>query len=282
MLNMLFEYIWLLLKWPCYIILSLMIIFYLLVYLHVGYQLLINKQRFKKPKNKHTFKRHPLKDIFWNLPKQISLDIFNKDPDDFPYQGIIIFEGRQGYGKTISMIEYTRFMQNKYPLSKCICNIQYDKRDEALTHWKQLLTYDNDRLGVIVDIDEIQNWFNSKDSKDFPPEMLTTVTTNRKNTRIILGTAQQFYMIAKDIRTQCTEVRSCRTLFGCLTFVLRREPHVESDGIITGYKFKGLYFFAHTPELRNSYDTREMVYRLAEVGFNERPPEVKIDMSQFR
>ncbi|MBE5879854.1 MAG: AAA family ATPase [Lachnospiraceae bacterium] len=282
MLKTLFNMIWMLLKWPLYIICAIIVFFYLIVFLHLLYQIVVKKKRPKKAKSKHNYKRKPLKDLFWYFPQQCALDMLNKNPDAFPYQGVIIFEGRQGYGKTISMMEFTRLMQLQYPDVKCLCNISYEYRDGALTHWRQLLKYENGEEGVIVDIDEIQNWFNSKDSKDFPPEMLTTITTNRKNARIVCGTAQQFYMIAKDIRTQTTEVRSCRTFMGCLTFVIRKFPIVESDGTIRGYKYLGMYFFAHKPVLRESYDTKEMVDRLADVGFNERPPEVKVDMSQFR
>lgn len=278
MLHNLITTFWDLLKIPFYVFAFVVLFFYVLVFLHIFYQFIFKKKRPKKAQSVHKFKRHPLKAVFYDFPKQIALDFFSRNPDAFPYQGVIIFEGRQGYGKTISMMEYARFMQKKYPLSKCCCNINYDLRDSQLTDWKQLLSFVNGEYGVIDILDEMQNWFNSKDSKDFPPEMLSVVTQNRKNRRIILGTAQQFYMLAKDIRTQCTEVRSCRTFLGCLTFVVRREPHVESDGTITGYTFKGIYFFAHTPELRNSYDTYEVVNRAVEVGYQERR---NVDLSVY-
>ena len=41
--------------------------------------------------------------------------------------------------------------------------------------------------GVICLIDEMQNWFSSNQSKNFPPEMLQVVTQNRKNRRVIMG-----------------------------------------------------------------------------------------------
>ena len=40
--------------------------------------------------------------------------------------------------------------------------------------------------GVIVVMDELQNWFSSNDSKNFPPEMLSVITQNRKNRRMVL------------------------------------------------------------------------------------------------
>ena len=115
------------------------------------------------------------------------------------------------------MIRDTRNLQTEYPKCKVIGNLDYKFQDDELKDWQQIIDYKNNKKGVIIQIDEIQNWFNSKASKDFPMEMTQIVTTNRKQRRVIMGTAQRFYMVAKDIRTQVTEVRNCTTLFGCLT-----------------------------------------------------------------
>ena len=85
-------------------------------------------------------------------------------------------------------------------------------------------------------MDELQNWFSSNDSKNFPPEMLGVITQNRKNRRIILGTSQNFYLLAKAIRSQATEVRRCSTFLGCLTIVRRAEPILDSEGNVAEWK----------------------------------------------
>ena len=118
-------------------------------------------------------------------------------------------------------------------------------------------------------MDELQNWFSSNDSKNFPPEMLEVITQNRKNRRIILGTAQSFYLLSKAIRTQTTEVRRCATLLGCLTIVRRFEPILDAEGNVAEWKKKGMYFFVHNKELRDSYDTFKVIQRLTKVGFKE-------------
>lgn len=125
-------------------------------------------------------------------------------------------------------------------------------------------------------MDELQNWFSSNDSKNFPPEMLSVITQNRKNRRIILGTSQVFNMLAKAIRTQTTEVRRCTTLLGCLTLVRRLEPILDSEGNVVEWKKKGFYFFAHDKKLRESYDTWKVIERFKNVGFQKREivPEV--------
>lgn len=185
----------------------------------------------------------------------------------FGYKGLVIFEGRQGSGKTISMIQFARQMQEEYPRVKCITNLGYTKQDDELNHWKKLTDYSNDKYGVICVMDELQNWFSSNQSKDFPPEMLQVITQNRKNRRIILGTSQNFYLLAKAIRSQCTEIRRCITLLGCLTIVRRLEPILDSDGNVKEFKSIGYYFYVHDKDLRDSYDTYKVIESLSKSGF---------------
>lgn len=211
------------------------------------------------------------KKLFFKLPQRMVLDNFDRDPDFFRHQGLVIFEGRQGSGKTISMIEYARTMQQEYPKSLCTTNLAYIGEDMPLKDWRMLLRYKNGIFGVIVCMDELQNWFSSNDSKNFPPEMLTIITQNRKNRRIILGTSQNFYLLAKAIRSQATEVRRCSTFFGALTLVRKFEPILDSEGNVQEYKKRGWYFFVHDKELRDSYDTFKVIERATKVGFQDVP-----------
>lgn len=208
--------------------------------------------------------------LFIQFPSQFFYDLLHTDPNVFKPQGIVIFEGKQGSGKTMSMMHYVTKLKMEYPESKCLSNTEYDLKDLDLKHWKQLVDYKNGIYGVIVIMDELQNWFSCKDSKNFPPEMLSVVTQNRKNRRIICGTAQNFYMLSKDIRTQCSEVRKAHTLFGCFCIVSRHEPVFTSDGEVERYKFRGLYTYVQTKELRESYDTYSVIERLSLSGFKER------------
>jgi hypothetical protein len=214
-------------------------------------------------------KRPALLRLVWDFPKQLANDFFDLDPDDFPYKGCVIFTGRQGNGKTIAMVEYGLRMKKEYPLSKLITNLCVSGEDDILDHWKKLVTYSNGSKGVICLIDETQNWFSSTQSRNFPPEMLQVITQNRKNRRIILGTAQNFYLLAKAIRSQCTEVRECRTFFGCITLVRRKEPILDAEGNVTEWDKKGSYFFVHDRELRDSYDTYKVIEALSHSGFKD-------------
>lgn len=172
-------------------------------------------------------------------------------------------------------------MQKEYPSCKVLTNLAYTKEDIALNHWKQLVDFKNGIYGVIAAIDELQNWFSSNQSKNFPPEMLQVITQNRKNRRVILGTAQNFYMLAKNIRSQCTEVRECFTIFGSLTIVRKREPVLDNDGNVVEWKNRGMYFFVHDKELRDSYDTYKVIESLKNSGFIEsKPIELNLGISQ--
>lgn len=121
-------------------------------------------------------------------------------------------------------------------------------------------------------IDEIQNWFSSKQSKDFPPEMFEVVTQNRKNRRIIVATTQNFYQPAKDVRAQCSEVRKCCTFFGVFTVVHAVRPVLDSNGDVKDWKHVRFYSFVHTKEIREAYDTYKVIESLAKSGFKERVP----------
>ena len=229
-----------------------------------------NGKRFQKGTSYTRVKKISfLQKIFIDLPKRIVDDMFAKNPDFFPYQGLIIFEGRQGNGKTISAIQFARQMQQEYKKAKVMTNLNYKYEDDQMNHWSKLINYKNGIYGVIAVLDETQNWFASNQSKNFPPEMLQVITQNRKNRRIILGTAQNFYLLAKAIRSQTTEVRRCATFFGCLTLVRRFEPILDSEGNVQEFKKRGFYFYVHDEDLRNSYDTYHVIESFSNSGFKE-------------
>ena len=221
-----------------------------------------------------------IKSLFWLFPMQYIKDYFARDPEFFKRQGCIIFTGRQGNGKTIAMVEQAKNWQKEYPKAKTITNLAYEDQDDELDHWNKLIDYKNGIYGVICLIDEMQNWFSSNASKNFPPEMLEVITQNRKNRRVIMGTAQSFNRLAKPIREQATEVRKCWTFFGCITFVQRVYPELNSSGDVISWKHRGFYYFVHTDAIRESYDTYKVIERLREVGFQDKPPDISVHVHQ--
>lgn len=265
----LITFLWEFLKTPLFIILFLIGYCIVAVLVHIGISMK-KGFRFKKGSRQKVVQRKWYQKLFVDFPKRYAADIMERDADFFRYQGMYIFTGRQGNGKTIAMTEFIRRMHTEFPLSQCITNYGYKGQHKELRHWKQLLNFSNGKKGVIVGIDETQNWFSSNESKDFPPEMLGVCTQNRKNRRVICGTAQNFYLLAKAIRTQTVEVRECLTLCGCITFVRCREPILNEVGDVVEWKKRGTYWFVHDKELRESYDTYRVIENLSKSGFQER------------
>lgn len=278
MLKIFLKMCWALVEWLKYPIILILTIYVIFMFMCVVFILIGFKQgkRFKKGSRQKVKKHGFFRKIFIDAPKQIVEDKFNQDPDFFTHQGLIIFEGRQGSGKTTSMVYEAMQLQKEFPLAKCTSNLAYTHQDIALNDWRMLINYKNGIKGVIVMMDELQNWFCSNDSKNFPPEMLQVITQNRKNRRVIFGTAQNFYLLSKAIRTQTTEVRRCVTLLGCITIVRRFEPILDAQGDVLEWKNKGMYFFVHDKKLRESYDTYKVIERLQKVGFKEEQTETNI------
>ena len=262
----LLSILWTILKYPLIVIAAVFAVLGFRVFLSfvVAYA-----RGMRKPKGNHNIASRPslLKNLFVLFPRQFISDYFSRPADWFKYQGVIVFTGRQGSGKTVALVEQTMRMQREFPDCLCISNLAYEFQDEELIHWKQLVDYSNGHKGVIVQMDEMQNWFSSNQSKDFPPEFLEVITQNRKNRRVILGTSQVFNRLSKPLREQATEVRKCMTVFGCITFVHRVVPELNSSGEVIRWKHVGFYWFVHTPEIRNAYDTYHVIASLANSGF---------------
>lgn len=136
----------------------------------------------------------------------------------FPYYGVTLYCGRQGSGKTMSMVEQLEYYKQHFPSVLIYTNFGYLRQDGALSDWSQILETKNGLDGVVFAIDEIQKEWNIYDAKGFPIELLGLVTQQRKQNIKILGTAQTFGRVVKQLREQAFEVVDCRTFGGCWTF----------------------------------------------------------------
>lgn len=205
--------------------------------------------------------------IFWDFPKQFILDKFNKDPDEFEPYGFRMICGEQGRGKTITLVYLLMKYQEMYPYAKTFTNLCYKYEDGQINSWRDMINYSNGKYGCICVLDEVQNWFSSLQSKDFPPEMLTEITQQRKQRKVIFGTSQVFTRTAKPIREQTYLIYDPLTIFGCITIVRKKKPILDDSGTVTGYKHRGMFFFVHTPQIRSAFDTYKKIIQQAEVGF---------------
>lgn len=216
-------------------------------------------------------RRSVWKQLFYDAPKRYVMDIYEREPDFFAPQGIHMFCGEQGCGKTIAAVEMMLRYQKMYPKSKMITNFGVTTENDELKQWQQLLDYTNGKQGVIVGIDEIQNWFMSGKNQ-LPEGMLEVATQNRKNRRIICCTAQVFTRVNKGLREQVTNVYEPHTYLGCFTVVIKKKYKFDTEGKVLESKIKGMYCFTHTEELRSAYDTYKVIHTLAKEGFKDLPP----------
>lgn len=211
------------------------------------------------------FQYNPIDFVLDSL-KILSFDLQNFDPETFVDTGIVVYEGPQGSGKTLSMVYDILRLENKYKKLKVMDN--FGLSEKQIEHPSDLVDFQNGHLGVITSIDEMGIWFNNRDFKHFSETgMLQVIFENRKVRRLLVGTTQKFFLIDKNIRVQTSEVRSAHTFGGFLTYYVRKIPNVDADGNVLGYRFKGIRFFIQSNELRNCYDTYKVIRKFKDKGY---------------
>ena len=212
-------------------------------------------------------KRNVFVRLFWDFPKRFVLDKLTQDPDRYNNTAIIIFEGEQGSGKTIAAVQYIYEELRKYPLAQFSANIDVKGQSGLLEDINQILETDNGIYGQLNLLDEVQNWFNSNESKNVPVEFVGEICQQRKQAKAIIGTTQRFNRMSKQLRQETTILMRPITIMGCLTIVRKYKPKVDADGQVAKMKMLGCYFFVHSDELREAYDTYAKVKRLNLKGF---------------
>lgn len=241
----------------------------LMFFVQMAYLRFKKGYKLKKGFKPKLVKRSILKRLYVDFPRRWALDVYERDPDQFKEYGLHMFCGHQGSGKTISMVHLIQSLQAKYPKLQLMTNMEMVGEDFKLSHWRDLIDNTNGEKGMICVLDEIQNWFNSMQSKNFPPEMLTEISQQRKQQKMLIGTSQVFSRIAKPIREQTTFVYCPRTILGCLTIVRRTRPEFWNDEKQIFTKFEKTYFFVHDDKIRNAFDTYKKIEKYSTQGFKE-------------
>mgnify|MGYP002510103789 CR=1 FL=1 len=229
------------------------IIFVTIIYLFF-YEFFINKNRLIKKDSR--FKEVSFfRKIFVEFPKQFVKDVFEKNPNKFNQHQITFFCGPQGTGKTLALVEYLQRQKYKYPNLQIYTNFNVSFEDGKLLNGEDMIYKSNGEDGVVFALDEIHTWYSSSHSRNFPPSLLSEISYQRKQRKQIVATSQNFSRIAKPLREQCDVVVLPKTILSCITIcrVYDARSYSESTG-----KFKDKlysYFFIHSDELRQSYDT---------------------------
>lgn len=207
-----------------------------------------------------------------NPSNMIKVIKYNKEfrkahPEYFDPDGIIVFCGGQGAGKTISAVNYVQRLCDKYPAVKVCSNfdIKLPENIEVIP-WTGVQCFtdiSNGYGGVIYLIDEIHLEFNSLESKKMDSNIFTVVSQQRKQRKHIVGTSQVFGRIAKPFREQFKYAVACNTMFKCIqinTLIDAKNAH-EENGEIVASSIKKFFWF-HSPDLYESYDTYAVMKRL--------------------
>lgn len=190
-----------------------------------------------------------------------------RNPNYFRPDGIWVFCGPQGSGKTISAIQCARQIAAEYPAARIISNIDFEVGDgslpERFERYEQLAEEDNGICGLIFVLDEIHVLWNSLESKKIPISEMAALCQMRKSRRLILGTSQVYGRIAKPIREQLKYVIQCQNVLGVLQHNTVCDPaeSVERNGHISPNVICERWWF-HTPSLYQSYETLDKVERI--------------------
>lgn len=205
-----------------------------------------------------------------SLGRSVSYKVqFRKEhPDYFDPDGLLVFSGPQGSGKTLSAVQYCKKILESYPSCLFVTNVQID--DLPIPD-SQVIEYDgihtlsevnNGFRGVLYLIDELHLEFNSLESKSISIEEMTEFAQQRKQRKHIVGTSQVFMRLAKPLREQVKRVILCKNYFGLIqsnTEIDGTTAH-EEDGHLVAQSV-GHYVWFHTPELYSCYDTFAKMHR---------------------
>lgn len=191
-------------------------------------------------------------------------------PYEFTTNGILVFSGRQGNGKTLTACKYIKAILKDYPKCIVVSNIDINGVDVIrYTGLADLLKIDNGDNGIILFFDEISNQFNSVTSKDIDPEWFTIINMQRKRHLHIIGTCPILSRIGKAFREQFDVICLCQQyLYGTIQFnhyyINNCFALQDGEDIANGLKHYKRQFYFIDPSDFGNYDTFEVVKVISE------------------
>ena len=211
---------------------------------------------------------HNILDIF--RTKKSVRKFYKEHSNYFKPEGIMIFSGFQGQGKTLSSTAYVRELTWLYPKAILCTNTII----EGINPFTKVVEYEgieslidinNGYEGVIYYIDEIELEFNCLESKNIPASAIREFAQARKQRKLIVGTSQFFLRVAKPLREQVKYVVLCRKILNCIQYniLVNGMTLCEKNGRLHMDVIKKFWWF-HTPALYDSYDTFAKMKRYRE------------------
>lgn len=186
--------------------------------------------------------------------------------------GFTLYCGRQGAGKTMGMVWYLENIREQYPECMIITNFGYIHETQPMKTWEDIIQIRNGVKGVVFAIDELQNEYSSNAWKDFPEEILSQITQQRKQRIKIIGTSQVFTRVVKQIREQCFEVVECKTWLGRWTH-LHAFDAVDYNSTFGEPNLKNALprvwkqSFIQTNQMRELYNSYDVIEKLASTTY---------------
>ena len=196
-------------------------------------------------------------------------DFRKNNPTYFYPDGLLVFVGPQGSGKTLSAVNYVYNLLAIYPKALLVTNI--DLRDYPVDNTRifrfndatDLKRYKNGKEGVIFFIDEIHLYFNSLNSNKINMDVMTQIAQQRKQRIHIVATSQVFGRMAKPLREQFTSVVLCKGYFNFIqkNSLIDRDSidGEESTGTNITAKVVRNYWWFRTPKMFDRYDTYAVI-----------------------
>lgn len=188
-------------------------------------------------------------------------DFRREHPEYFDPDGLLIFCGPQGSGKTLSAVQYCRKILAQYPQCIFVSNVRIaglpaEVHQVEYNGLDSLFDISNGYAGVLYLIDEIHLEFNSLESKNMSIEEMTEFAQQRKQRKHIVGTSQVFMRLAKPLREQIKNVVLCKDYCGLIQHnqLIDGTTATEEGGKLK-CDVKGNYWWFHSPELYSCYDT---------------------------
>lgn len=195
--------------------------------------------------------------------------------------GMTVYKGLQGNGKSLSLTYDAFAIKEAFPDCKVYSNmtlygIRYNfYRD--ISGLIEALQARNGSDGVLIVIDEAQNYFNKKTG--VPIEIMSQLCQNRKNRRCILMTSQIWEDLDVMLRKQVKTVVNCRRLFNLQINTYHNGEALTFDKQTSEYvapkKFTKI--FKHNDKFYSRYETLEVIetnntYNRALTRAQEAPP----------
>lgn len=214
-------------------------------------------------------------------------DFRRQHPEYFDPEGLLIFCGPQGSGKTLSAVQYCKKILEQYPDCIFVSNVAIDGLPDSVQQVEYdgldtLMNISNGYAGVLYLIDEIHLEFNSLESKNMSIEEMTEFAQQRKQRKHIVGTSQVFMRLAKPLREQIKSVVLCQNYLGLIQHnqLIDGTTAVEEGGKLR-CDVKGNYWWLHTPNLYSCYDTYAKMkrYKKEWKGRKNAPSALPYDLS---